>query len=61
MPAAQAALTAAIELRRLGKSDYLVVLIARRDVTSLSLRRVDLCEREWELLAGWVECTGNLP
>jgi outer membrane protein TolC len=61
MPAAKAALAAATELRRAGKADYLPVLIARREVTSLSLRRIDLSQREWDLLGEWVEYTGSLP
>jgi outer membrane protein TolC len=61
MPAAEAALTAAVELRRLGKSDYLTALLARREITNLTLRRVDLTEREWMILAEWVQLTGRLP
>ncbi len=61
MPAAQAAVTAATELRRMGKSEYLAVLIARREVSNLTLRRIDLAEREWALLSNWVELTGKLP
>lgn len=61
LPAAEAAATAAAELRRAGKSDYLAVLIARRDVTNLTLQRVDLALREWMVLADWVEWTGKLP
>jgi cobalt-zinc-cadmium efflux system outer membrane protein len=59
--AANAAVNAASELHRMGKNEYVTVLVARREVTSLTQRRIDLSEREWELLANWVELTGKLP
>jgi outer membrane protein TolC len=58
--AANAAVFAATELRRLGKSDYLAVLLARRELTSLAQRRVELNERQWDLYAEWVQLTGKL-
>jgi cobalt-zinc-cadmium efflux system outer membrane protein len=60
-PAAEAAVRAATELRRLGKSDFLAVVVARRELSLLTQRKVELSQREWSLLAEWVALIGKLP
>ncbi len=61
LPAAQRALAAASETYRAGKGDLLSVLVSRRDFSALSLRRLEILDKSWLLLADLVEITGELP
>ncbi|HET9954067.1 MAG TPA: TolC family protein [Polyangiaceae bacterium] len=61
IPAAQAATESATRMQRAGKTDLLSVVVARRDLYVLRLRRLEIAERNWELLGEWVELTGRLP
>lgn len=61
LPAANRAVQAAVETTRAGKGDWLSVLVSRRDLSSLSLRYLELLDRKWLLLAEIVELTGELP
>ncbi len=61
LPAAERALVAANETYRAGKGDLLSVLVSRRDFSELSLRRLEIMDRSWLLLADLVEITGELP
>jgi cobalt-zinc-cadmium efflux system outer membrane protein len=60
-PAAVAAIEAAVAMQRAGKGDLLPVLFARRDFTLLEARRLDLLQREWNILGDVVALTGELP
>lgn len=60
-PAATAAIDAAVAMQRAGKGDLLPVLIARRDFALLEARRLDLLQREWNILGDVVALTGELP
>ena len=61
LPAATRAVQAAVETNRAGKGDWLTVLVSRRDLSALSLRRLELLDRSWLVLADLVEMTGELP
>jgi outer membrane protein TolC len=61
LPAATRAVQAAVETNRAGKGDWLTVLVSRRDLSALSLRRLELLDRAWLALADLVEMTGELP
>jgi len=61
LPAAERALAAASETYRVGKGDLLSVLVSRRDFSSLSLRRLEILDKSWQLLGDLVEITGELP
>jgi outer membrane protein TolC len=61
LPAAEAALKAAQETHAAGKGEWLVVLVARRDLSSLRLRHLSLLDRGWDVIAQIVEHTGELP
>ncbi len=61
LPAAQRALASASETYRAGKGDLLSVLVSRRDFSALSLRRLEILDKSWLLLADLVEITGELP
>ena len=61
LPAAERALAAASETYRAGKGDLLSVLVSRRDFSALSLRRLEILDRSWQLLGDLVEITGELP
>jgi hypothetical protein len=39
----------------------LAVLLSRRELSSLSLRRLELLLQEWQLVSEYVEITGDLP
>lgn len=60
-PAAEAAVTAALERQRSGKGELLGVLIARRDLSLIKARRLDLVQREWSIVSDLVRLTGDLP
>jgi outer membrane protein TolC len=61
LPAANRAVQAAVETNRAGKGDWLSVLVSRRDLSALSLRKLELLDRSWRVLAELVEMTGDLP
>lgn len=58
-PAAAAAVEAAIDMQRAGKSDLFPVLTSRREVGLLRLRELDLVLREWTLASELVQITGR--
>jgi cobalt-zinc-cadmium efflux system outer membrane protein len=60
-PAAQAAIDAALATQQAGKGELLAVLTARRDLALLETRRLELLEREWNILGDLVALTGELP
>ncbi len=60
-PAAKAAVDAAVAMEQAGKGDLLRVLTARRDLALLQARRLDLLQREWNLVGDLVALTGDLP
>ncbi len=60
-PAAKAAVDAAVAMEQAGKGDLLRVLTARRDLALLKSRRLDLLQREWNLVGDLVALTGELP
>lgn len=61
LPAANRAVQAAVETQRAGKGDWLSVLVSRRDLSSLTLRRLELLDKSWALLGDLSEVTGDLP
>lgn len=61
LPAARAAVAAAEEIQRAGKSDILPVLISRRDYAALRLRRLDILGRMWIALGRIVLIRGVEP
>lgn len=61
LPAAERALAATSETYRVGKGDLLSVLVSRRDFSALSLRRLEILDKSWQLLGDLVEITGELP
>jgi hypothetical protein len=61
LPAAEAAVEAAVATHRAGKGDPLVVLVSRRDLAALSLRRLDLSQQAWFIVSELVEITGVVP
>lgn len=61
LPAANRAVTAALETQRAGKGDWLAVLVSRRELSALSLRRLELLEKSWSLLGELSEMTGEVP
>ncbi len=60
-PAAKAAVDAAVAMEKAGKGDLLRVLTARRDLALLQARRLDLLQREWNVVGDLVALTGDLP
>jgi outer membrane protein, heavy metal efflux system len=60
-PAAQAAVDAAVATQAAGKGDLLRVLSARRDLALLQARRLELLQREWNIVGDLVALTGELP
>jgi 50S ribosomal subunit-associated GTPase HflX len=58
-PAAAAAVEAAIDMQRAGKSDLFPVLTSRREVGLLRLRELDLVLREWTLASELAQITGR--
>ncbi|HTQ05073.1 MAG TPA: TolC family protein [Polyangiaceae bacterium] len=61
LPAATRAVSAASETHRAGKGDWLAVLVSRRELSALSLRRLELLEKSWSLLGELSEMTGEVP
>lgn len=61
VPAAKAAVDAAQETYRAGKTEVLRVFTARRDLATLRLRQLSLVGREWEIVSEMVRATGELP
>jgi cobalt-zinc-cadmium efflux system outer membrane protein len=61
LPAANRAVTAAVETQRAGKGDWLGVLVSRRELSALSLRRLELVAKGWSLLGELSEMTGEVP
>jgi len=61
LPAAKDAVQSVQETYTAGKTELLAVLLSRRELSSLALRRLELCERSWLLVAEYVELTGDLP
>ena len=61
LPAATRAVNAATETHRAGKGDWLSVLVSRRDLSALSLRRLELLDKSWSLLGELSELTGEVP
>lgn len=61
LPTARAAVEAAVETHRAGKTEVLRVFAARRDLALLRLRQLELMKREWEIVAEMVRITGELP
>ena len=61
LPAATRAVNAATETHRAGKGDWLSVLVSRRDLSALSLRRLELLDKSWSLLGDLSELTGEVP
>ncbi len=61
LPAAQLAVSAVRETYAAGKAEMLAVLLSRRELSALSLRRLELLERNWLLVSEYVEITGDLP
>jgi hypothetical protein len=61
LPAATRAVSAAAETHRAGKGDWLSVLVSRRDLSALSLRRLELLDKSWSLLGELAEMTGESP
>lgn len=61
LPAATRAVSAATETHRAGKGDWLSVLVSRRDLSALSLRRLELLDKSWSLLGELSELTGEVP
>jgi outer membrane protein TolC len=61
LPAAQRAVTAVQETYAAGKAEMLAVLLSRRELSALSLRRLELLQQVWLLVSEFVEITGELP
>jgi outer membrane protein, heavy metal efflux system len=61
LPAAQLAVSAVEETYSAGKTEMLAVLLSRRELSALSLRRLELLEKDWLLVSEYVEITGDLP
>ena len=61
LPAAEEAVESVKETYAAGKTELLAVLLSRRELSALALRRLELCERSWLLVADYVEITGDLP
>jgi outer membrane protein, heavy metal efflux system len=61
LPAAKDAVQAVKETYAAGKTELLAVLLSRRELSTLALRRLELLERSWLLVADYVEITGDLP
>ena len=61
LPAAQHAVSAVQETYSAGKAELLAVLLSRRELSALSLRRLELLSQDWLLVSEYVEITGDLP
>jgi cobalt-zinc-cadmium efflux system outer membrane protein len=61
LPAAQLAVSALQETYAAGKAEMLAVLLSRRELSALSLQRLELLLQDWLLVSEYVEITGDLP
>ncbi|MES1183969.1 MAG: hypothetical protein ABUL60_09140, partial [Myxococcales bacterium] len=61
LPAAQHAVSAVQETYSAGKAEMLAVLLSRRELSALSLQRLELLLQDWLLVSEYVEITGDLP
>ncbi len=61
VPAAREAVGAVEETYDAGKTELLLVLLTRRELSTLLLRRLELFEASWQLVSEYVEITGDLP
>jgi cobalt-zinc-cadmium efflux system outer membrane protein len=61
LPAAELAVSAVQETYAAGKAEMLAVLLSRRELSSLSLQRLELLFQSWLLVGEYVEITGELP
>jgi outer membrane protein, heavy metal efflux system len=61
LPAAQLAVSAVQETYSAGKAEMLAVLLSRRELSALSLQRLELLLQDWLLVSEYVEITGDLP
>lgn len=61
LPASERLVEAATAAWRAGKSELVQVIIARRDLASARLRRLDLVETTWRIYGEIVALTGELP
>ncbi len=61
LPAANAAVESAAATLEAGKTDWLAVLLSRRDFAMLSLERLNVVEQQWSLLGELIQLTGELP
>lgn len=61
LPAAELAVGAVQQTYSAGKAEMLAVLLSRRELSTLSLRRLELLVQDWLLVSEYVEITGDLP
>ncbi len=61
LPAAELAVSAVRETYAAGKAEMLAVLLSRRELSALSLQRLELLLQSWLLVSEYVEITGDLP
>ena len=61
LPAAELAVSAVHETYAAGKAEMLAVLLSRRELSALSLQRLELLLQSWLLVSEYVEITGDLP
>jgi outer membrane protein TolC len=61
LPAAQLAVSAVRETYAAGKAEMLAVLLSRRELSALSLQRLELLLQSWLLVSEYVEITGDIP
>jgi outer membrane protein, heavy metal efflux system len=61
LPASERLVEAATASWHAGKSELVQVIIARRDLASARLRRLDLVETTWRIYGELVALTGDLP
>jgi len=61
LPAAELAVSAVQQTYSAGKTEMLAVLLSRRELSALSLRRLELLAQNWSLVSEYVEITGDLP
>ncbi len=61
LPAAERLVAAILAAAKAGKTEYLHVLQARRDLASARARRLDLAETAWHIYAQMAALTGELP
>lgn len=61
LPASERLVEAATAAWRAGKSELVQVIIARRDLASARLRRLDLVETVWRIYGDIASLTGELP